>query len=105
MLCGISVGCVGWVGSILGSVTRSISHGTVEARRWEGVGICSTGVLRRLVVLCVDVMDSGDDNREVAPGLGSTVDVGDVMVSGSLVAGFLCHLTCSCAYWKKKFSN
>ena len=50
--------------------------------------MCSTGVLRWLLVLCVDVMDSEDDNREVAPGLGSTVDVGDVMVSGSLAVGF-----------------
>ena len=36
--------------------------------------MCSTGVLRQLLVLSVDVMDSGDDNREVAPGLGSMVD-------------------------------
>ena len=64
----------------------------------EGVGMCSTCVLRWLLVLCVDVMDSGDDNREMAPGLGSMVDVGDVMVLASLVVGFLCHLTCSCAY-------
>ena len=92
------MGCVGWVGSVLGSVTRSISHSIVEAQQWEGVGICSTGVLRWLLVLCVDVMDSGDDNREVAPGLGSTVDVGDVMVSGSSVAGILCRLTYSCTY-------
>ena len=67
--------------------------------------MCSTGVLGQLLVLCVDVMDSGDDNREVAPGLGSMVNVRDVMVLGSLVVGFLCRLTCSCAYWKKKFSN
>ena len=86
------MGCVGWVGSVLDSVTRSISYATVETRQWDGVGICSTGVLRQLLVLCVDVMDSGDDNREVAPGLGSTVNVGDVMVLFSSVAGFLCHL-------------
>ena len=60
--------------------------------------MCSTGVLTWLLVLCVDVMDSGDDNREVAPGLGSTVNVGDVMVLGSLVVGILCCLTSSCAY-------
>ena len=29
--CVASLGCVGWVGSVLGSVTKSISHGTVEA--------------------------------------------------------------------------
>ena len=89
------MGCVGWIGSVLGSVTRSISGSTVEARQWKGVGMCSTSVLRWPLVLCVDVMD---DNREVAPGLGSTVDVGDVMVLGLLVVGFLCRLTCSCAY-------
>ena len=31
LLCWICVGCVGWIGSFLGSVTRSISGGTVEA--------------------------------------------------------------------------
>ena len=64
----------------------------------EEVGICSTSVLRWLLVLHVDVMDSGDDSREVAQGLDSTVNVGDVMVLGSSVVGFLCHLTCSCSY-------
>ena len=92
------MGCVGWVGSVLGSVTRSISLSTVEAQKQEGVGICSIGVLSQLLVLHVDVMDSGDDNREVAPGLDSTVNVRDVMVLGSSVAGFLCCLTCSCTY-------
>ena len=92
------MGCVGWIGSVLGSVTRSISGITVEAQQWQGVGMCSTGVLRWLLGLCVDVMDSGNDNREVAPGLGGMVDVGDVIVLGSLVVGFLCRLTCSCAY-------